>query len=144
MDHRELYTKVKGLLVEPAMYSYFIRSASDGQPGTAFINLIPHHDATVIATLGDNRMRIAPVTNEDGSRRVFPDEASACEWAWAEIQEARTPPPTPTPEQAQRARTSGREQIEAFEQAKRDILERPAHGEDTSEFYPYPNAESDM
>lgn len=143
MDHQELYARVKGLLEEPAMYGYFIRWASDGLPGTAFINLLPQHDGTVIATYGDNRMKIEPVTNEDGGRRVFPNEASACEWAWAEIQEARTPPATPTPEQTERALASGREQIEAFEQAKRAILEQASSGEDTAQFYPYPKSADD-
>lgn len=92
MDHFELYKRIATVVEEQATVGYLLQWAANGRPLPTFISLIPHPDGTVTATYGELRERIIPVVDEYGARRVFADEASACEWAWQEIECARRPP----------------------------------------------------
>ncbi|MFK3669990.1 hypothetical protein ACI2IX_07435 [Leifsonia aquatica] len=64
---------------------------------------------TYTATYGDLRETTTPVTDAEGHELWFPDEDSACEWAWERIQEARAPRPPMDPDQQARDKASGDE-----------------------------------
>ena len=106
---------------------YLLHWAADGRPLPTFISLIPHTNGTVTATQGDMRERIIPVVDEEGNRRVFPDEASACEWAWHEIQLARRPPTELTAEQQARFAANGEEKRRR--RAERNAQWKAEHGD---------------
>ena len=109
MNHRQLLEKIAELLPEPSQAGYFVHWAADGRPVPTFISLIPHADGTVTATQGDMRERVIPVLDGTGNPRVFPDETSACEWAWREVVIARTPSPPMSPAQVAENRANGDE-----------------------------------
>lgn len=110
MNHEELFERIKGLLPEGAQAGYFLEWARDGRPVPTYICLLPRADGTVIATQGDLRTRAIPVLDENGQRRVFSDEANACEWAWEMIVLARASGPPINAEQRARNLVNGDEQ----------------------------------
>ena len=110
MEHSELYQRIATVVEEQVTAGYLLHWAADGHPLPTFISLIPHANGTVTATQGDLRERIIPVVDDAGNPRVFPDESSACEWAWQEIQSARRPPTILTAEQQARFAANGEEQ----------------------------------
>lgn len=128
MDHNELYRKVRAILPDPEQYGYLIRRVTDGSPTPVGISLIPNSNGTVIATTGDNRTKVTPVLNSDGSRRIFEDEPSACEWAWQRIQLERVPPPTYSAERMAEMIANGRDQIERLAQLERETREHNGTG----------------
>ena len=119
MNHHDLFERVKALLPEPALASYFVHWASNGRPAPTFISLIPHTDGTVTAMQGDMRERIIPVLDDEGKRRVFVDEASACEWAWSEVLQARRPAPVYSQEEEARFLANGDAKRRLFEEQER-------------------------
>ena len=126
MNHRDVIQKVRAILPEPAIAGYFFDWSSNGRVSPVFITLIPHSDGTVTATYGDMRERIIPVVDDAGNPRVFPDEASACEWAWQGLQEALRPPIPLTAEQKARFTANGEEKRRR--RAERNAQWKAEHG----------------
>lgn len=104
---------------------YAISWVPSGRPSPTLVALIPRSDGSVTATVGDLREKVEPVTNEDGSIRVFPDEDAACDWAWANLEPSLTYSPQYTPEQMERALRS----VEDQQRRMQDILDRAAGSE---------------
>lgn len=73
----------------PDFGGYLIDIARTGRPSSAFLTLIPHRDGSWTATQGDFRSKVETVIGADGAPARFPDEDSACRWAWQKIQSAR-------------------------------------------------------
>lgn len=122
MNHDELFGRVRDLLPDPDSAAYFLHWGSDGKAWPTFISLLPQADGTVLATQGDMRERIIPVLDETGQRRVFPDEASACEWAWTEIQIARRPQRSYSQAELERWRLQGEEKARLRAERERQWL----------------------
>jgi len=91
---------------------YAIAWVPTGRPSPTLVALIPQKDGTVTATVGDLREKVEPVTNEDGSIRVFANEDEACDWAWENLAPSLTYSPHYTTEQTEKALRSGRAQME--------------------------------
>lgn len=120
MNYQELVERVAGLpQIGESTRPYLLQRSDDGRPTAAFITLIPHADGTVTASRGDLRDKSEPVRTTNGSERVFADEDAACQWAWAEIRDAREPAPQYSAEQMQRAHESADAQRRRYEEMRR-------------------------
>lgn len=104
---------------------YAISWVPDGRPSPTLVALIPHRDGTVTATVGDLRESVEPVTNEDGTIRVFANEAAACDWAWSNLEPSLTYSPQYDDAQTERALRSAADQ----ERRLQAILDRASGSE---------------
>lgn len=91
MDYEELVEKFQGLPnVGSSLVSYLIDIARTERPSSAFLALVPHRDGIWSATQSDLRDKVKTVIGADGAPVRFPDEDSACRWAWEKIKIARS------------------------------------------------------
>jgi hypothetical protein len=108
MKYQELLDKVATLPdVTPQGVSYFVTRTFTGEPNTSVLTLVAHRDGTYTATYGDLRTRIISATDPEGRELRFPDEDSACDWAWEYLREARGHVPTYSAEQRARWEAAG-------------------------------------
>lgn len=91
MKFDELVRKVEDLpSVGPSGVGFLLDIARKGRPSSAFITLIPHRDGSWSATRGDLREKVETLRGSDGTPVRFPDESSACRWAWEKIRSTRS------------------------------------------------------
>jgi hypothetical protein len=114
--------------VSKSFVPYAIDWVTSGKPSPTLVALIPHRDGTVTATVSDLRESVEPVTNEDGSVRVFENEDEACDWAWERLASSLTSRPKYSPEQIERARRSAQDQQRRMQAILDDYSERNRHG----------------
>jgi hypothetical protein len=107
-DHVELEHRLLTLPhVDRAFLPYVFAWVTAGPPSPTLISLIPQPNGTVTATRGDLRQKTEPVLTESGELRIFPDEPSACAWAWQQLRGGLAAAPAYSPDQAREARASG-------------------------------------
>ena len=110
MKYKELVDRVAAMPgMDRASVPYLITRSRWGDPSPSAFGLVAHRGGTYTATYGDNREKTTPVTDAEGRELRFPDEDSACEWAWERIQEARAPRPPMDPDQRARDVAAGDE-----------------------------------
>ncbi len=133
VNHRGLQ-KLGAELVSPDFLPYMFAWVTGGKPSPAALSLIPQRNGTVTATFGDLRLKVEPVLDADGAVRVFANESEACEWAWAWLQEARTPPPLRSEAEERAMQESGERVMARYRALERDraltVHEILAAGED--------------
>jgi hypothetical protein len=111
MKYAELKQRLAALpRVGADFVPYVISWVPDGRPRPTLVALIPHVDGTVTATVGDLREKVEPVTNADGSVRVFRSEDEACDWAWEDLLPSLSYTPEYSHEDDERALQSARDQ----------------------------------
>jgi len=123
MNHEELIARLARIAPDPGFVSYMFTWADNGQPAATLVSLIPHDDGTVTATEGDLRTRAEAVTDDSGGVRIFPNEATACDWAWEQLRHVGAPAPTYSAEQNARAAASREEQLRRAGEALRKAKE---------------------
>jgi len=112
MNYAELEQRLAALpKVGTSFLPYVIAWVPDGRPSPTLVALIPHRDGTVTATVGDLRLDVQPVTNDDGSIRFFANEDAACDWAWERLAPSLSNSPHYSPEEDERARRSAQDQL---------------------------------
>ncbi|WP_162819175.1 hypothetical protein [Leifsonia aquatica] len=110
MKYEELVEKAATLpRMDRDSVPYLVTRVFGGDPNTSLLTLIAHRDGTYSAAHGDLRTKAVPMTDADGRELRFPDEDSACDWAWGYLQEARGRIPTYDAEQRARDEAAGAE-----------------------------------
>ncbi|WP_460772888.1 NTP transferase domain-containing protein [Microbacterium sp. GXF7504] len=110
VDHRELQARLAALPdVGRSGLPYLFAWVTSGRPSPVLVSLLPRRDGTVTAMLGDLREKVRPLTTDDGTPRVFADEAEACAWAWGRLRTGLIDRRAPTPEEEAEAQRSGDE-----------------------------------
>lgn len=124
MKYKELVERVAtmpGMDRRSVVYLITRSRARWGEPSPSGLSLVMHRGGTYTATYGDNRDRVVPATDADGRELRFPDEDSACEWAWEIIQRSREPRPQMDPEQRARAVAAGEAVRDRFDRFTRNL-----------------------
>ena len=113
MKYTELEERLAALpKVGRSFLPYAIDWVAGGRPSPTLVALIPQGNGTVTATVGDLREKVEPVTNDDGSIRVFASEDEACEWAWGYLEPSLSSSPKYTAEQTEEALRSAQAQLQ--------------------------------
>jgi len=110
MKYDELVEKAATLpRMDRASVPYLVTRVFGGHPNTSLLTLIAHPDGAYTATHGDRRTKASPMTDSNGRELRFPDEDSACDWAWEYLQEARGRIPSYDADQRARDEAAGAE-----------------------------------
>lgn len=111
MKYEELKERVAATLREPSGIAYYLSYSKPGeQVAPTAIAIAEQSDGSYLVCEGDLRQKTSIALDSSGKPLVFPDEDSACDWAWGRLRDAGSTPPPRSPQQQAQAEASGDEQ----------------------------------